>query len=124
MSKFLRVSRRHGDTGETIWVRPGTIRNITLPWRWDVQFNPEAADFPTPYRVAFDGAEGIAHAFTSAEELRAAGITLPATTSYLPASRYPPSHRRCKGLTLRVTPPARSRTGRAAVRKLTFTCTR
>ena len=77
MSKFLRVSRRRGDTGETIWVRPGTIRNIILPWRGDVRFNPEAANFPTPYRVAFDGAERIEHAFTSAEELRAAGITLP-----------------------------------------------
>ena len=77
MNKFLRVSRRHGDTGETIWVRPDTIRNITLPWSWDVQFNPKAADYPMPYRVAFDGAERIEHASTSAEELRAAGITLP-----------------------------------------------
>ena len=77
MNKFLRVSRRQGDTGETIWVRPDTIRNITLPWSWDLQLHPEAADFPTPYRVAFDGAERIELAFTSAEELRAAGITLP-----------------------------------------------
>ncbi len=77
MSKFLRVSRRRGNTGETIWVRPDTIRNITLPWRADVQFNPAAADYPMPYRVAFDSTERDERAFTSAEALRTAGITLP-----------------------------------------------
>lgn len=76
MNKFLQVSRRHGDTGDTIWIRLDTIRNITLPWRCDVRFNPQAADFPMPYRITFDGAEHIEHAFTSAEELRAARITL------------------------------------------------
>ena len=44
MSKFLRVGRRcRPDTGETIWVRIDTIRNITLPWRSDVRFNRAAA---------------------------------------------------------------------------------
>ena len=56
MSKFLRVGRRcRPDTGETIWVRIDTIRNITLPWRSDVRFNRAAADYPTPYRIVFDG---------------------------------------------------------------------
>ena len=77
MSKFLRVSRRCGDTGETIWLRPDTIRNITLPWRWDAQFNPDAVNYPMPYSVAFDGTEGIEHAFTSTGALRTAGILLP-----------------------------------------------
>lgn len=46
------------------------------------------------------------------DDLVSAGVPIPAV---------PPEG---KGLTLRVTPSAGSRTGRAAVRKLTFTCTR
>lgn len=76
MNKFLQVSRRHDNTGDTIWIRLDTIRNITLPWRCDVLFNPKAADYLMPYRITFDGAEHIEHAFTSVEELRAAGIKL------------------------------------------------
>ena len=66
---YLCTSRRNsGDaTGETIWVRPDLVRTIALPWRCDPRLNPDAADYPTPYRITFDGADGIEQPFFSVD---------------------------------------------------------
>ena len=76
---FLRTSRRNsGDTtGQTILVRLDAIRTVTLPWRCDARFNPDAAEYPMPYSIAFDGAMGVEQAFASADDLRSIGFPGP-----------------------------------------------